>query len=98
MAFQKDPEGKEPKLLEQFADLAGKRVLEIGCGEGRLTWKYAAHPRQVIALDVDHNALRVARADCPASLRERVHFSCASAYQLPLPKETFDIAVLAWSL
>ena len=95
---QKDPEGFERKTLHKFADFKEARILEIGCGEGRLTWKYAAASRGTFGLDPDPDALRVARADCPADLRGRVHFARASAYQLPLPKETFDIAILAWSL
>jgi ubiquinone/menaquinone biosynthesis C-methylase UbiE len=95
---QKDPEGFERKKLLDFADFSDSRVLEIGCGEGRLTWKYAAASRATFGLDPDPDALRVAHADCPADLRDRVHLTCASAYHLPLPKETFDIAILAWSL
>jgi len=95
---QKDPENFERKYLTQFADFADARVLEVGCGEGRLTWKYASASRVTLALDTDHDALRIARADCPADLRNRVHIAEASAYRLPLPSETFDIAILAWSL
>jgi len=95
---QKDPENFERKTLQKFVDVANARVLEIGCGEGRLTWKYAGASHLTLGLDPDHDALRVARADCPADLRGHVHFTEASAYHLPLPKETFDIAVLAWSL
>jgi ubiquinone/menaquinone biosynthesis C-methylase UbiE len=95
---QKDPENFERKKLLDFADFTNSRVLEIGCGEGRLTWKYASASRVTFGLDPDFNALRVAQADCPTDLRERVHFTRASAYHLPLPQETFDIAILAWSL
>ena len=95
---QKDPENFERKKLLDFADFKDARVLEVGCGEGRLTWKYAPASRLTFGLDPDLDALRVARADCPPDLRGRVHLARASAYHLPYPKETFDIAVLAWSL
>lgn len=95
---QKDPENFERKKLPDFADFTDSRVLEIGCGEGRLTWKYAAASARTVGLDPDFDALRVARADCPSDLHSRVDLLCASAYHLPLPKETFDIAILAWSL
>ena len=96
--MQKDPENKEGKTLHQFADFAGKRILEVGCGEGRLTWKYAKSAKQVIAFDPDQDALRIARADCPIDLHKQVYFAGASADNIPFSKETFDIAVLAWSL
>lgn len=98
MTVQKDPEGFERKILHKFTDFSNRQILEIGCGEGRLTWKYAGASRATFGLDPDHDALRVARADCPAALRDRVHLTSASARSLPFPRSKFDIAILAWSL
>jgi ubiquinone/menaquinone biosynthesis C-methylase UbiE len=98
MSFQKDPEKSETKFLHRLVDFAGKSVLEIGCGEGRLTWRYAASARRVTGIDPDRDALRVACYDMPSELRKTTTFACASALHLPFPHETFDIALLAWSL
>ena len=105
MRPQKDPEGFEQKTLNRFADFKNKRVLEVGCGEGRLTWKYAGASALTVGFDPDHSALRIARADSATQLKTRdgsrgtyVHFIGASAKHIPFSKETFDIAVLAWSL
>lgn len=97
MTFLKDPEQNETKHLLQFADFPGRRVLEIGCGEGRLTWRYAVEPALTIGIDPDRDALRVATIDRPSDLEDRVHFSNAQGEWLPFSKETFDIAVLSWS-
>jgi len=98
MALQKDPEGSEAKYLHQFIDFTDQRVLEIGCGEGRLTWKYARRARAVTGLDLDHDALRVASVDRPRDLAESVHFAEVDSVHIPFRSATFDIALLAWSL
>ena len=98
MTLISDPERNERKYLHRYADFTNKRVLEIGCGEGRLTWQYASASSLTVGLDSDRDALRVASMDRPSSLANSVHFAHSQAEQLPFRKETFDIAVLAWSL
>jgi ubiquinone/menaquinone biosynthesis C-methylase UbiE len=98
MTLQRDPERNESKYLHKFADFTDKRVLEIGCGEGRMTWQYAKATHTTIGIDPDMDALRIASADRPYDLAGKVHFSCSDSEYLPFSKETFDIAVLAWSL
>lgn len=101
MTTQKDSERNESKYLRKFAgfaDFTNKRVLEIGCGEGRLTWQYAKATRWTVGIDLDADALRVASIDRPFGLTGKVHFSCAESEHLPFSKETFDMAILAWSL
>ena len=94
----KDPEQNETKYLNKFAEFSGKRVLEIGCGEGRLTWRYASASKLTVGLDPDQDSLRVASIDRPSDLTNRIHFANAHAEFIPFKKETFDIAILAWSL
>jgi ubiquinone/menaquinone biosynthesis C-methylase UbiE len=93
-----DPERNESKYLHKFADFGNKRVLEIGCGEGRMTWQYAKGTRRTIGIDLDLDALRIARVDRSSDLENKVLFSAAASEYLPFSKETFDLAVLSWSL
>jgi len=97
MPLQKDPEGMEIRYLNQSAVFANQRVLEIGSGDGRLTWRYAHSAGRVTAIDVAVDALRVAATDRPADLHETVSFVGASSLNLPFPRDTFDIAILSWS-
>jgi ubiquinone/menaquinone biosynthesis C-methylase UbiE len=98
MTLQSDTDRNEIKFLHKAADLKDKRVLEVGCGEGRLTWQYADASHSTIAVDLDRDALRVARADRASDLENRVQLACADSLYLPFAKEKFDIAILAWSL
>jgi len=98
MTLIKDPEQNETKHLRKAIDFTNKRVLEIGCGEGRLTWRYASASGLTIGLDPDKDALTVALIDRPSDLVDKIHLANSKAEQLPFHKETFDIAILAWSL
>jgi ubiquinone/menaquinone biosynthesis C-methylase UbiE len=98
MTVQKDPERNESRYLHQFADFKDKRVLEIGCGEGRLTWQYAKAARSTVGIDLDRDGLRIATFDRPSDLDTNVQFVQAKSEMLPFSKEKFDIALLAWSL
>jgi ubiquinone/menaquinone biosynthesis C-methylase UbiE len=98
MTFQKDAEKSERKVLHKLVDFRDQRVLEVGCGEGRLTWEYARSAQQVIGIDPDPDAIHVAHYDMPSELRKTTAFACASSLDLPFPHETFDIALLSWSL
>ncbi len=98
MTAQIDPEKIESKLLNKYADFGGKRVLEVGCGDGRLTWRYARLSRSVVGIDLDADELRLAMIDRPAALESALSFSRANSIHLPFASEKFDIAILAWSL
>lgn len=98
MSPQRDPEGTETEHLHDWVSFAGARVLEIGCGDGRLTWRYADAAWRVVGIDPDADGLSLALRDCPPHLRPSVSFALAQAETLPFRRETFDVAVLAWSL
>jgi len=98
MTLQKDSDRNEIRFLQKYVDLTNRRVLEIGCGEGRLTWQYASETSSTIAVDIDRDSLCVAWVDRPSDLEDKIHFSCSASEYLPFSKEKFDIAILAWSL
>ncbi len=100
MTTQTDPEGTETKHLLRYANLAqtsSKRVLEVGCGDGRLTWRYAHAAKQVLGIDLHEDDLRVALIDRPADLADRVHFARADTLHLPIADRSCDLAIFAWS-
>lgn len=97
MTLQIDAEQNEHDYLHRFAAVADRRVLEIGCGEGRLTWRYAQSTDTTIGIDPDLDALRIASLDKPHRLQKNVHFARAVSENLPFRRETFDLAIFAWS-
>ena len=101
MNVRVDPEENEiHALLTLTGSLAGKQVLEVGCGDGRLTWRYAWGVRRVTAIDPDAERVARARTDCPATVRGRVKFYKLGLEQFAAGVHTdrYDLAILAWSL
>jgi ubiquinone/menaquinone biosynthesis C-methylase UbiE len=97
----KDPEGAEAVALEALgalADFDGKRVVEIGCGDGRMTWLYAERASKVLAIDTESESIAAARKATPPELASTVRFRVASAEKLRVRPAGFDIAFLSWSL
>jgi ubiquinone/menaquinone biosynthesis C-methylase UbiE len=93
-----DPDGIELPAIRSLVDPGGLRVLEIGCGDGRLTLQYAADATRVLAFDVEEEAIQDARAATPAELEQRVRFEVAHAAEIDLPAGEFDLALFSWSL
>ncbi len=93
-----DPEGAEMAALRAIGNLGGARVLEIGCGDGRLTFSYAPVARSVLAIDSRDDAVAKARDTLPAGLTERVRFEVGSAVALDQPPAGFDVGLLSHSL
>ncbi len=96
--MQRDPEQTEVQYLTQFTDFDNAHILEIGTGDGRLTYRYAHMTRCVTAIDPVAGHLVNALAVQPPALRDTVTFSCSYAERLPFASGTFDGAILAWSL
>jgi len=99
MSVLLDPEENEIQaLFNLFDDFTGKSVLEIGCGDGRLTWRYAEHAARVVALDLDVGKLK---KTFEHRFGDFSHVNFLNEGLEPFAarnREKFDIAILAWSL
>jgi avermectin B 5-O-methyltransferase len=93
-----DPDGVELATIRELFDLSGKRVLDVGCGEGRLTFACAQAGAQVFGFDPDDDEIERARAETPRDLRKRVTFVVGDAAGIDLPTRKFDLALFSWSL
>ena len=99
MPVRPDPEDSETTTLFDFAgDFAGKLVLEIGCGDGRLTWRYADRAARVVAIDPDADEIAIAQEDLPPRLRDRVVLKAVSLQDFEPVEPAFDVVILSWAL
>jgi ubiquinone/menaquinone biosynthesis C-methylase UbiE len=94
----RDAEGAEPAAIAAVADLSGKRVLEVGCGEGRLTRFAATRAEEVYAFDPNAERVAQAAAALAPELRQRVCFAVHDADALDVERRRFDLALCGWSL
>lgn len=94
----RDRAGIEAAAIAKVADIDGARVLEVGCGSGRLTRFAAARAAHVYAFDPDAESVAQAEASLSATARERVRFAVHDAQALDVERERFDLALCGWSL
>ncbi|MDQ2967824.1 MAG: class I SAM-dependent methyltransferase [Actinomycetota bacterium] len=93
-----DADGVEIMTMRELVDFERLRIVEIGCGAGRLTFECGREAASVLAFDSDKDAIRKARVETPRALRRRIRFEVANAAELELPNGEFDLALFSWSL
>jgi 2-polyprenyl-3-methyl-5-hydroxy-6-metoxy-1,4-benzoquinol methylase len=98
MPFRIDPEGRELRALERLTSWQGKRVLDIGCGDGRLTVRLAQLGAEVTGVDPDRSLITEARRGIPDEYSAQIRYRLGNAESLPRLPGPFDIAVFSWSL
>ena len=98
LTFTIDPTGVETRVINDLVDFDGLSVLEVGCGDGRMTWRFAEGASSVLAVDVDEEKIEAAKRATPDDLRPNVRFEVFDVARAQLPAESFDAAVLSYSL
>jgi ubiquinone/menaquinone biosynthesis C-methylase UbiE len=94
VAIDEDPEDREgAALAASHVSFAGRRVLEIGCGSGRLTRTYVDVAASVIAIDPDADAIAELTSVMPD-----VDARAIGIDALTLPDHNVDTVLFAWSL
>jgi SAM-dependent methyltransferase len=85
-----------PNLRAMLPDLAGRRVVDLGCGFGWFCrWAREAGAASVLGLDVSENMLARARAETADTA---ITYERADLDRLDLPAASFDLAYSALTL
>lgn len=89
-------EYSDQKIYEKivkYTDLANKNILEIGCGDGRISSLLSEESDSLIAVDSDEKKIRQAKAHISG-----VDFRIGSGEKLNFPNNFFDIVIFTLSL
>ena len=99
MTLAMDPAGAEIQALKRMTNWRGKRVLEVGCGTGRLTLRLAGLcAGQIVAFDPNKEAIRAARKALPEKFKDRITYRVGNAEHVKQKADQFDIVVFSWVL
>ena len=93
-----DPEIIESQVLHALADFRGARVLEIGCGDGRMMRHYVPEAALAVGLDLDYDEMMLSRSDYLKAWQPRVRLVQSAAEAMPFADASFDLVVFGWSL
>lgn len=80
----------EHALVHDLLPASGRRIIDIGCGFGRLADCYLDRFEQVVLLDGSMTLLRQARE----SFKEKAVYIAADATRLPFSESSFDCALM----
>ena len=78
--------------------MRGKRVLDLGCGDGRFAIGVAPLASTVGGIDPDPEAIAAARKGARQADLRNVRFAVGAAQRLPYPNGAFDVVILSWTL
>jgi SAM-dependent methyltransferase len=84
---------EQRRILELLGSIDGKRVLDLGSGDGLLTATLATRGALVVGIDIDRSMLRAAVARTDPGQREPARFVEGRLDQLPFQDAMFDVVV-----
>ena len=90
-----DPDNKYIQAINSHATLTGATILEIGCGNGRMTTDMAKYANRIVATDLNQEVLEQAKKNITA---DNIEFIYTPDGTPDLPSRSFDIVIYTLSL
>jgi len=93
-----------PRPLDELREwggerlVRGKRVLDLGCGDGRFALAVAPFAASVEGLDPDVEAIAAAKKNAREAGVRNARFHVGAAQHLPFPDGALDVVILSWTL
>ena len=89
--------GRSLEAILETGQLAGRSILDVGCGDGYYTIGYwdRCQPRALTGVDASAAAVRVAREK---SEPRPIRFEVTDVHNLPFPNNSFDLALVQSTL
>ncbi len=78
-------------VMKLLGNLSGKKVLDLGCGTGRLIGHLLELGATVVACDVSEEMMKIAKRKF-----NRVEFFLADAEELPFENSSFDLVIASF--
>jgi len=83
------------QTLDEIVSFHEKRVLDIGCGDGRTTRHIAHSADSVLGIDPDEKAIAEARV---ASSANHIRYQQGNVLEFNPPPSSFDIVLFSRSI
>lgn len=83
---------EEPVVLEMINNVEGKKVLDLGCGTGRYSIKFAKEGAEVTGIDLSEDMLGIAREKVTNKMK--INFLKGDmSRKIDLPDKSFDLII-----
>ena len=97
LVAREDYEGNLLPAILAVDSLAGKHVIELGAGTGRISRLIASIAGRLVAADISHHMLSLAKQRLGELHRSNWHLSLGSHRALPFTSDMADVILAGWS-
>ncbi len=86
------------ETIQRLCQLQGKSVLEVGCGDGRITTMLAPYCERILGVDLEPRFIEIGKQRIAESGLTNVELKVMDACRLELADESVDFVLFPWVL